>query len=135
MKAFLSYLFWPNPGHTVYQNPKVLLLLCAGALLIVLSFIFRVWRNHSSDVVACKLSRSWSVSCFWFGIVALILTVSRVEQIQFLAMRFLWVLWGLSLLLYAVIQFISFRRRYYHELPKVVYENELEKYLPKRRKH
>jgi len=59
---------------------------------------------------------------------------ARVEQIQFLAMRFLWVLWGALLLAYVVFQILRFRARNYVVLPSVRTDDPRDKYLPGRKK-
>lgn len=132
---FLSYLFWPNPGNADYSNPKVIALLILCALLVLGSFIVRRWRAGIVNPMTKKLSRSWSGAMAWFGIAGLIMVVSRVEDIQFLAMRFLWVLWGLIALAYVLIQLRLFRARHYEVLPKETVIDPRDKYLPgKRRK-
>ena len=130
----LSYLFYPNPGNAAYTSPKALLLLavCAGLLLIAASI--KVWRMKLKNPVTKKLSGTWPASFLWFGIVGLVLVVSRVENIQFLAMRFLWVLWGASFFLFVFFQAKRYRMRNYEVLPKVVSTDPRSKYLPGKKK-
>ena len=60
-----------------------------------------------------RLSNSWSTALLSFGVTGIVLTVARVEGIQFVAMRFLWALWAAALALYLVYQIRNFRHRHY----------------------
>ena len=133
--SILIYLFYPNPGHLTYGSTQILLLfaLCGG--LLVASLLIRLWRTRQTNAVTRKLSRSWSSVAFWFGISGLVLTVSRVEKIQFIAMRFLWVVWVAVLALALVLQYRMFRMRHYAVVPrKVMPDDPGAKYLPGKRK-
>lgn len=130
----LSYLFWPNPGTTSYENPKVLLILFICGILVLASFSLKRWRLKQGNPVTKRLSRSWPKAAMWFGVLGLVLTVSRVEGIQFIAMRFWWVLWGCCFLLYVALQVRSFRVRHYEILPQESSSDPRLKYLPKPKK-
>lgn len=81
------------------------------------------------------LSRSWSSAAIWFGLIGLVLTVSRVEQIQFFSMRVLWALWTCILVLYVLFQFWQFRRRHYTvQHMASTAPTEYERYLPKQKR-
>jgi hypothetical protein len=134
MSDILTYLFWPNPGNAGYDSPKATALIIACALMIALSFALRLWRNRKASAPMRKVSRSWASATFWFGIVGLVLIVARVEQIQFVAMRILWVLWGVLLALYVVLQLRLYKNRYYEVLPTITADDPRSKYLPKRKK-
>jgi hypothetical protein len=129
-----SYIFWPNPGNATYGSPKSLALLLFCALLIVAAFGISVWRRKLANPVTKKLTRTWAATSFWFGFTGLLLIVARVEQIQFLAMRFLWIVWIALAILYIVFQMRSFRMRHYEVLPKIVSVDPRSKYLPKRKR-
>ena len=131
---FLIYLFWPNPGNATYESPKALALLVFCAVLVVGSLAIRFWRKSLKNSVTRKLSRSWPAASFWFGLTGLILVVCRVEGISYLSMRFLWVLWGLSLLLFLYFQVKLFRARHYEVVPREERMDPREKYLPKKKK-
>ena len=135
MQDVLTYLFWPNPGMPVggYGNPKVLLLFGCGVALIIAGAVIRSWRRRMQNPVTKRLSSSWSAAAFWFGIVSIFLTVSRVEMISFVAMRILWLIWALSVALYLLFQIRSFRARHYEVLPKERIDDPRTKYLPKRK--
>lgn len=126
----LTYLFYPNPGHAAYGDAAVIaaLALCVG--LVVLSFAIQYWRGRIQNAVTKKLSRTWSSISFWFGVVGLVLAVSRVEKIQFIAMRFLWALWALLLILIVILQWRIFRMRHYEVLPRVGKVDPRDLYLP-----
>lgn len=130
MKQFLVYLFWPNPGNTHYDNPKVVALLVLCGVLLLAAFALSLWRRRTRSGMLRRLSRSWGVACFWFGVTGLVLTVARVENIQYLAMRFLWVLWLVLAVLFLVVQVRFFRMRYYEVVPQRRKEDERERYLP-----
>ena len=131
----LTYLFYPNPGASSYDNPKVLALFALCGFLVIFSFIIRYWRKHQKNPVTKKLSTSWSRAAFWFGIVGLVLVVARVEPIQYIAMRVWWIVWAVAILLYIVFQVRVFRLRHYTVVPKDRTEQEgRDPYLPKKKR-
>ncbi len=134
MNDFLTYLFWPNPGNASYTAPKavVLLLLCIAA--VVMSFVLPRLRARWQNVQLKKVSGTWSAALGWFGWSGLVLVICRVEEIQYLGMRFLWVIWGLALLAYVLIQVRSYRNRYYEVIPNRPTVDARAAYLPKRKK-
>lgn len=134
MMQFLTYLFWPNPGIVPYDSSKVLIALALSALLMVASVVIGAVRRKSHNAVFKKLSSSWAPASFWFGFCGAILTVSRAEGIQFLSMRFLWVLWAVFLLLYIFFMWRHFRARHYTVMPRQVVNDPRDAYLPKRKK-
>ncbi len=134
MMSILTYLFYPNPGRLTYGSTEIVALLAVCGALIVLSFLIRLWRSRTANGMTKKLTRSWSSLTFWFGIVGLVLIVCRVEKIQFLAMRFLWVFWGVFLLLALVMQYRVFRSRHYEVMPRVGKVDPRDQYLPGRKK-
>ena len=135
MMNILTYLFYPNPGHLTYGSTQILLLLALCGGLILLSFLIRIWRTRQTNAVTKRLSRSWSSVALWFGISGLVLTVSRVEKIQFIAMRFLWVIWAAVLILAVVLQYRMFRMRHYEVMPrKAAKDDPGAKYLPGKKK-
>lgn len=134
MQQFLVYLFWPNPGNATYGSPKAMLLLIICILLVVASFGVRLRRRSIRSGVLRKLTRSWASAAFWFGVTGLVMVVARAEQIQYLSMRFLWVLWALLLLLYLCLQVRLWRARYYEVVPSVITEDPRGKYLPRQKK-
>lgn len=135
MRAFLTYLFWPNPGNLNYGDPQAIAVLLGCGLLIVASFAIRYWRRSLVNPVTRKLSRSWSVAVFWFGAVGIVLLVSRVEPVLFLAMRFMWVLWILALAAFLAVQILQFRARHYTVIKKERAGDPRDAYLPKKRKN
>lgn len=135
MKAWLSYIFWPNPGSAHYDNPKVIALLVVCALLVVASFAISRWRQSLHNQSLKKVTRSWPSASLWFGLTGLLFTVSRAEQIQFLSMRALWFIWGAAALLYVILQVRAVRTRTYEVVPRVKKEDPRSKYLPRRKRH
>ncbi len=133
MKQFFSYWLWPNPAGWHYSDSKVQLVLAICAAFVVLSFAISFWRRSVQNPITRKLSSGWSRAAFWFGIVGLVMAISRVETIQFLEMRLLWVLWFLSLIAYIVFQFVQFRRRHYTVLGRVQVSDDRDKYLPRKK--
>ena len=134
MHSFLVYLFWPNPANATYSSPKslILLVVCGGLLLV--SIAIRMWRRRIQSGRLRKLSKSWGTASFWFGVTGLIMVVARAEQIQYLSMRFLWVVWVVLALLYLFLHVRLYRARYYEVLPTMQSEDPREKYLPKSKK-
>lgn len=134
LQSLFIYLFWPNPGNAHYGTTSMLAALIACGLLVVFAFTFRLWRNRMGNPVLKKLSRSWSSAAFWFGVSGIVMVVSRVEGIGFLAMRFLWVLWAIALALFLIVQIRLFRLRYYEKLPVEGSDDPRDRYLPRRKK-
>lgn len=131
----LNYLFWPNPPAPLYSSPKVIVILLICAALIVSSVIIKRWRLRHHNAVTRKLSRTWQSALFWFGIVGLFMVICRVEGISYLSIRFWWIIWGVSALLYVGFQIKNFRSRHYEVLPTQSQEEDpLEKYLPKKKR-
>lgn len=131
----LTYLFYPNPGRVTYGSAEVLIVFAVCGALMLAAIGIRVWRGRLTNATTKKLSRSWSAIAFWFAITGLVLTVSRVEKIQFVAMRFLWILWGALLLALVILQYRIFRMRNYEVLPRATApEDPRAKYLPSKRK-
>lgn len=132
--SFFSHLFWPRPPVVGYDDLKmqIILLICFG--LIVTSFVLKRWRKKQSNAVTRKLSRSWRGAALWFGLIGLILAVSRAEDISYLSMRFWWVVWVCILALYLFIQIRTFRTRHYSKLPSEHQDDPREKYLPRKKK-
>lgn len=130
----LTYIFWPNPPVPSYSNPKVMGLILVGFVLVAVSFGIKRWRKNQASAMTRKLSRSWSISMLWFGIVVLFLVVCRVEGISYISMRFWWIVWAISFLVYVLIQWKMFRIRNYEVVPKEkTPEDPKEKYLPKKK--
>lgn len=134
LKALLRYWFYPNPGQAAYGDTWVLVFLAICGGLIVLSIVLRAWRRNMGNPILRKLSKSWPMTSLWLGIAGAVLLVCRIEQIQFLAMRFLWLVWLVAALLYVVIQARLYRLRFYEVLPAARMEDPREKYLPKQKK-
>ena len=134
MQNFLRYWFWPNPGNWHYHDTPVasIILLCVA--MIVLSFAVKYWRSRQKNLMTKTLSAGWSSAIFWFGVIGLVLVISRVETIQFFSMRSLWALWVLCIALYVSFQVLSFRRRHYTVMERTNVTDEREKYLPKRKR-
>lgn len=126
----LEYWFYPNPGSATYDSPKVLLIFGVCAALIVASFLIARWRKKHGNAVTKKLSRSWASALRWLGIIGIALVIGRVEQIQFFAMRALWLLWGTVFLGYALFQVWYFRKKHYTVVPKEKVNDPRDQYLP-----
>lgn len=133
-QTILAYLFYPNPANAHYSSPKAAILLAVCVIAIVASFVLPRFRNAWTNGQLKKLSASWASACGWFGWVGLVMVISRVEEIQFVSMRFLWVLWGAALFAYLFVQARSFRSRYYEVLPTTTVHDARAEYLPKRKK-
>lgn len=134
MQDFLRYLFAANPRGVTYASAEVLIALAVCAVLIFGSFGIRMWRGRQQNSALRKLSRTWASFMFWFGVIAVVLVVCRVEGIQFFAMRFLWVVWGALLLGIAFLQYRLFRAKYYVVIPQKPQFDPRDTYIPGRRK-
>ena len=130
----LSYWFWPNPGNLHYGDTKALIAIGVGVAFIVLAVLLSAWRKRVSNPVTRTLSRSWATAAAWFGIIAIVLVVSRVEPILFLAMRALWVVWLLTIVTYVLFQIMQFRRRHYTVIETARTADPRDTYLPRKKK-
>lgn len=133
MTNVLSYIFWPNPGNASYDSPKAMALLIACVVMIVASFVLSAWRKRASQGMR-RSSKSWPSAAFWFGLIGAVLVISRVEQIQFVAMRLWWFIWGLALVAYIFFQVKNYRSRHYEVIPSISVDDPRAKYLPKKKK-
>ena len=134
MNDILTYIFWPNPGNADYTSPKALVLLVLCVALIIKSFVLPRWRNRLQNTQLKKVSKTWASASGWFGWTGLVLVIARVEEIQYMAMRFLWVLWGAALLGYLFVQYKIYRNRYYEVIPNRPTQDARADYLPKPKK-
>lgn len=134
MNDLLTYIFWPNPGNADYTSPKALILLLVCIVAVIAAVVLARLRGGWNNPQLKKLSRSWATACAWFGGTGLVLIIARVEEIQYVAMRFLWVIWGVALIVYLFVQFRSYRARYYEVLPNAPVHDDRAQYLPKRKK-
>lgn len=130
----LVYFFWATPPIADYASPKVIGLFLLAFLLIAGSYYLSYRMRKQEQAVLRKFGKSWSSAMFWFGIVALVLLLSRTEGISFLSMRFFWVLWVLAVIAYAYLQYRLFTRRYHVIVPSQVVEDPRDAYLPKKGK-
>lgn len=129
------FLFSPNPSSVAhYSDAGIVALLVLCGAMVIGSFVLSRWRKRLKNAVTRKLSASWSSFMMWMGVVGLILIVARVERIQFVALPFLWVIWGLIVIIYVVLQWRLFFMRHYEVMPRNVAIDPREEYLPKRKK-
>ena len=127
---FFSYLFWPNPGIVAYGDPHPRIAFVVCGLLLLSACAFRVVRARSRCGSFRRLTHSWTRAALWFGGSGIFLTIARTEGIQYLAMRFWWVIWGGSLVVYTVVQCRRARLLWYEILPSSPSQDLREKYLP-----
>lgn len=132
--TFFSSLFDPFPPAVPYADVQVLPFLLLAVGLLIASFFLSRWARSNPNPITKKLTKAWPKAAFVFGFAALILVVSRVEGIQYLAMPFLWVVWGLLGILYFLLQRRVFRSRHYEVVKTEHVEDPRERYLPKKKK-
>lgn len=130
----LSYLFWPNPGGVAYTDPHPLFALVVSGLLLLASVSLRLLRARSHSGSFRRLAQGWSRAALWFGVVGLLLVVVRAEEIQYLAMRFWWVVWGVSAACYMFLQWRRTQCLWYELIPSAPVGDPREKYLPHRKR-
>lgn len=130
----LSYLFWPNPGAVAYSDSRPLAALALCGVLLFLSLTLRILRTRAHAGPLRRFAQSFNRVALWFGVTGLFLVVARVEGMQYLTMRFWWVVWGGSLLLCSVVRFRRLRLLGYDVISSPTPPDPREKYLP-RRKH
>lgn len=133
--SLLKYLFRPLPAHLEYSSPLITSLLLVCAALLIASVGLRFWRKKLRNPITKKLTQSWSGVSLGLSLVGFVLVVSRVEGIQYLAMRFFWVIWAVVAALYVVLQLKLWRSRYYQVLPRAQVVDPRDQYLPKAKKH
>jgi len=129
----LSYWFYPNPGSANYGSPKVLILFGVLGVFFLASFALAAWRNRHQNSVTRRLAKSWAAALRWFSIIGIVLIICRVEEIQFFAMRILWAVWGLSIIVFILLQAWFWKRMHYSIIPRSTTEDPREKYLPRKK--
>lgn len=132
--SFLSYLFDPYPAALPYGSPQTMPFLVLSLGLVLASFALSRWRKRTPNVVTKKLSSAWPTAAAVFGVVGFVLVVARAEDIQYVSMRFLWVLWFVLGGLFAYLQYRLFKARHYEVVKQEHVADPREKYLPKRKK-
>lgn len=99
--SLLSYIFDPTPGPDFrYTWP----LLIVGALLIIAAIAFNTHykrKKKKGDLAFKKLFKNASTHMFTFGVLILILTSIRYENIPYFAMRLWFIITILTLIYYA----------------------------------
>lgn len=130
----LRYLIQPHPYPAAYTSPMVMTMGVILLLLFVASIAIRFWRRGLANAVTRSLSRSWAGACFWFAAVGVVLLVARTEEVLFLSMPLLWVVWFGSFVAFVILQIRLFLARHYQVLPRQRVEDPREKYLPKQKK-
>ena len=125
----LSYWFYPNPGSADYLSPKVLILFSVLAVFFLASFALSHWRKHQNSITR-KLTKSWPGALRIFAIVGVVLVVCRVEDIQFFAMRILWVFWLLALTAFVLLQAWLWKKMHYTIVQRITVDDPRAKYLP-----
>src|SRR3989338_8152624 len=116
MMSFLSYIFWPNPGNADYTSPKVLLVFFLCIVLLLCALVVPRFPVPASSQLR-RFRSSLVRSCGLFGGIGLFLIVARVEEIQYIAMRFWWFLWGISFFVYVFFLWRVYQRSSYAVLP------------------
>ncbi|MDA1208618.1 MAG: hypothetical protein O2904_01130 [bacterium] len=129
-----TYIFWPRPPALGYEDIKVQTFLFICLFFIVTSFALKHWRKKQPNPITRKLSKSWSSASMWFGIIGLVLTVARAEDISYVSMRFWWLVLGFVAAVYIFLQYKLFRSRHYEKLPSETKQDPREKYLPKKKR-
>jgi hypothetical protein len=115
---FLRHFLSLNPTSVAhYSSPEILVMFALAAACFVAWFLLRRWHKKQQSLTR-KLSASWSIVSFWFGVVALLLIISRVERVQVMAAPFLWLFWAVGLLAYVFVQWRLFRAKHYEVLPR-----------------
>ncbi len=135
LSTLLRTLFYPLPARAAYGSSTLLPLIVLCAALLVAAYAIRVWRSRMGSALFKKLSKSWGTACFWFAVTGFVLIVARGEGIQYVAMRFWWVLWALAAALFVFVQIRLFRARHYEIIPTVKVVDARDEYLPKAKKH
>lgn len=130
----LSYLFWPNPGGATYGDPHPRIAIAVCGALLLLSLALRILRVRSHSGSIRRFAQSFARIAMWFGVTGLLLVVARVEEIQYLAMRFWWIVWGGSFILCCVVRLRRLRLLGYEVIPSAAPPDSREKYLPRRKR-
>ena len=130
----ISYLFWPNPGGVSYLDPHPLIALLVCGVLLLLALVLRILRTRSHSGSFRRLTQSFDRAALWFGLVGLFLVIARAEEIQYVAMRFWWIVFGGSFALYVFVQCRRARLLWYEVIPSAPSQDLREKYLPHRKR-
>lgn len=126
-------IFTLQPGSVSYGHPMAAAILCASLLAFAVGAVVRR-RQHSATGYARQGLKAWGTLLFVFGVIGVMLGVSRAENIVFLAMPFLQILWALLLAVSSVIHLSLLRKRSYTILPSARVVDPRDEYLPKKRR-
>lgn len=103
IKYFLSLLF--QKTHSVnFSKTEIIILLLIGVLLILTSFVIKIWRKKTKNKINKKYLRELPRGIFWFGITDLFLVWFRVESVPFLSMRLWWLILVVTFLVWAFLK-------------------------------
>jgi len=130
----LSYLFYPNNGTAPYSSTSVATFLVVCAVLIVVSYYLKKWISKQDNKQTRKLAKSWPSILHWYGIAGIVLAVSRAEGVLYLSMRIWWFVWGVTLVLIALLQWKKFVSKHYTVVEHVKVADPRDKYLPKKKR-
>ena len=109
-----------------------------AGIMFLGSFIVEHIRKHQiNDEIAKKSLRSLPKAMRFVSIIALILTLARLEGLPYLSMRIWWIALILVFIIFEIYAFIKFRKnKQKHVLYATTNKNqeEVTKYLPKKKK-
>ena len=138
--SFLTYLFSPEPGKDfLYYYPMLGLAATLIIGSIVASIIYKKRKKH--DYAYKRLFKNLSTRLVTLGLIFIVLTAVRYENIPYFAMR-LWIYLSLLLLAYFAYKYIKTARVDYPRektnvktnLRKVDTKKEENRYLPNKKK-
>lgn len=123
----LRYYFNPNPGPEFKY--WIVMLVFAGILVVIASLI-KAYRKKTGDKILRKMLKSYPTKLIWFGAVAVLLTLVRLENISLFSMRFLWIVY-FAILIYVIVGNVkTFYREYPRKVRQSLSHQVKSKYLP-----
>ena len=133
MEQFLTlrYYFNPNPGPSFKY--WIVMLVFAGILFVSATMI-KAYRSKTEDKILKKMLKTYPTKLVWFAVVAVLLTMARLENISLFSMRFLWIVY-FAILFYVLVNNI---KKFYKEYPRKIKQSlshqVQSQYLPGRKK-
>lgn len=133
MKQFLTLSYYFNTAPGANFRYWLVMFIFAGVLIVIASLI-KTYSQKTEDKILKKMIKTYPAKFFWFGIVAILLTVARLENITFFSMRFFWIVY-FGLLIYIIVTNIkTFYREYPRKVKQSLSHKGKNKYLPTQKK-
>lgn len=132
MRLF-SFSYWFS--HPFGVSGGIYVYVTLTLLLFILAVVTRYyWKAKGTSLVIKKYLKPFPAVLFWFGVVALLFTFFRYEDVYIFSSR-IWVLIILGAFIWWLIpKALAFKKNYKQDLEEAGKAKEANRYKPKRKK-